>query len=70
MVNGLTEDYYYSLMINLHLQGDLTESQIDHLIKLKTQLEDCDIEEASYLVGTEIERLPDREQLKRDLENG
>lgn len=69
MVNALTEDYYYSLMLNLHLQGDLTESQIDHLIKLKMQLEDCDIDEASYLVGDEIEQLPDREELKKELKN-
>lgn len=70
VINALTEDYYYSLMVNLHLQGDLSEKQIDHLIKLKAQLEDCSIEEASYLVGDELYQLPDREELKKQLQNG
>lgn len=73
-LNGLTEEYYYSLLINLYLgnKGDveLTDAQFEHLTKLKMQVKGIDYDSASFDLGMEINALPDREQLKRDLENG
>lgn len=68
--NEVSEEYYYSLLINLYSREALNESSMKKLAEIKAKLEDATFDEAEYLVSLDISDLPPPDELRKELQNG